>query len=200
MPRKALDDVVLDALMRRVLDPDHLRGLLAGMLDRSEDAEKHRRQKLAVARTARTESQKAIHNLLTLVESGALSPTDGDIVERIASHRQRERTLGVEIDGLERQLHISKRRITEGMIDKFGDSLASALRDGDANFRRRYVSLLIDRVEVSNDMIRLCGSRHAIEHAFIAGDGDAAGAVPIFDRKWCPGKDSNLHDLAVTGT
>jgi hypothetical protein len=44
---------------------------------------------------------------LIIVETGALSPNDSDIVERMASHRQRERARVVEIARLEWQLPIS---------------------------------------------------------------------------------------------
>ena len=68
--RETLDEVVLNALLDRVLDPAHLEQLLAGLFERSEDADRRRRRLLATARATRTETEKAIGNLLRLVENG----------------------------------------------------------------------------------------------------------------------------------
>lgn len=76
MPRKVLDDIVLDAIEKRVLAPDHLTALLSGLLERSDEAEQRRRRALADARAACTEAGKVVANLLKLVEQGALAPDD----------------------------------------------------------------------------------------------------------------------------
>jgi hypothetical protein len=106
IPRKALDDIVLDALEQRVLAPDHLEKLLGGLLEKSDAAEKRRRAQLATARRAHTEAQKA-------------------------------------------------------------------------------VALLIDKVELSRDKIRICGTRAALEHAAQHCKTAGLAVVPIFDWKWC---------------
>lgn len=87
--REKLDEVVLDALLDRVLDPDNLQQLLAGLLERTEEADQRRRRVLADARTTRTEAEKAIGNLLTLVETGTVPADSREMVERIAFQRAR---------------------------------------------------------------------------------------------------------------
>jgi site-specific DNA recombinase len=44
--REALDTIVLDALLERILAPEHLRELLAGLLERSDGADARRRKSL----------------------------------------------------------------------------------------------------------------------------------------------------------
>ena len=90
-----------------------------------------------------------------------------------------------EIDSLERQLNISRKSITPQMIDRFGASLKERLRTGDANFRRAYLALIVDKVEVSDSLIRISGSRSALEHSLIKDGATPSGVVPIFDREWC---------------
>ena len=82
--REVLDEVVLDALLDRVLDPVQLEQLLAGLLERSDDADRRRRRQLATAPTSRTEADKAIGNLLRLVETGTLPADSREVVVRIA--------------------------------------------------------------------------------------------------------------------
>ncbi len=180
------------AIERRLLDPVHLRQLLSGLIERTDAADERRRKALALARQARTEAQKAVSNLLLLVEQGALSPKDPAIVERLAANRARERAAATEVDSLERQLNISRRTITLEMIDAFGVALREKLRGGSPDFRRAYVSLIIDRVTLSGSEIRISGSKAALEHAFVKDEAMPVGAVPIFDREWCRLQDSNL--------
>lgn len=94
------------------------------------------------------------------METGALSPEDGSLVERIASQRGREQALTVEIERTARQLEISRKRITPEIID------ASA-RYGDPNFRRAYVATIVDRVELNNDTVELHGTKQAMEYLLV---------------------------------
>ena len=198
--RETLDAVVLDVVENRLLDPEHLRLLLGALLEKSDEADARRRRALTNARTRATDARTAQMNLVTLVERGGLSPHDSTILERLAANRLIEQTAATEIDSLERQLSISRKTITPQMIDQFGASLRERLRTGDPNFRRAYLDLIVDRVEVSDTLIRISGSRSALEHALIKDETIPAGAVPIFDRGWCPGKDSNLHIVTNTST
>ena len=190
--RETLDEVVLDALIDRVLDPEHLQQLLAGLLERTEEADQRRRRALAVARTTRTEAEKAIGNLLTLVEKGTMPADSREVVERIALQRARQQSATTEIESIERQLTISRKRITPAVIAEFGQVLRAKLVAGDANFRRAYVSLLVEKVTLSPDQIRISGTRSALEHLLISDKPPLAAKVPIFDRDWCRLQDSNL--------
>ena len=183
--RETLDEVVLDALLDRVLDPDHLQQLLAGLLERSDEADGRRRRALAVARTTRTEAEKAIGNLLTLVEKGTMPADSREVVERIAFQRARQQIAATEIDSIERQLAISRKRITPAIIAEFGQMLRAKLVAGDPNFRRSYVVLLVEKVTLSADQISITGTRSALEHMLVSDKPPLAGPVPTFDRDWC---------------
>lgn len=165
MSRDALDGVVLTALEQRVLEPEHLGKLLAGLLDRSEEADARRRKALGVARAGRTEAQKALTKPFILVEKGDWDASEPTMRERLALHRARIVTLDAEIASLQQQLGRARQRITPELIERFGRELAARLRTGNPDFRRAYVALLVDRVTVSNDVIHITGSKSALEHA-----------------------------------
>ena len=187
--RDALDGVVLDALLDRVLDPAHLEQLLSSLLERSEDADRRRRRQLAAARTSRTEAEKAIGGLLRLVENGTMPADSREVVERIAFQRSRQQSATTEIESIERQLSTSRKRITPAVITEFGQMLRAKLIAGDPNFLRSYTALLVERVTLSADEIHITGTRSAIEHLLVSDKPPLSGAVPIFDREWCPEED-----------
>lgn len=96
--RDALDKVALDALLERVLGSDHLAQRLAGLLERSEEADQRRRRQLAAARASRTEAEKTVGNLLRPVETGAMPADSREVVERITFQRRRRETAATEIE------------------------------------------------------------------------------------------------------
>jgi site-specific DNA recombinase len=122
------------------------------------------------------------------------------MAERMAYHRARIVTFDAEITSLKQQLGHAKRRITPALNERFGVELSKRLREVSPDFRRGYVALLVDRVSVSNEVIQIAGSKRALEHALATNEKGTAAAVPIFDRKWCPEEDSNLHALASAST
>ena len=120
-------------------------------------------------------------------------PADSrEVVERIAFQRARQQSAATEIESIERQLTASRRRITPAVVAEFGEILRARLVAGDPNFRRAYVALLVEKVQISADQIRITGTRSALEHLLISDKPPLAGPVPIFDRDWCRLQDSNL--------
>ena len=198
--RDALDEMVLDALMTRVLQPSRLKIILQHLLERSETANQRRRKDLAVARAELTTTGKAVTNLMMAIESGAFRPDEPAFIERMAQHRARKSALEAEIHSLEGQLATARLKVDEKMIAEFGRRLGRALREGDNAFRTAYVRLFVDRVIVFADEIRIEGSKVALERALVSVDDPNVLPVPSLDREWCPGEDSNLHAVSSAAT
>ena len=174
--------------------------LLSHLLDRSEEANKRRRKELALARSELTNVSKAITNLMIMVEREVSLLKQPEFTERMAHNKARKSVLEADVRGLEAQLAKSKVRITKEMIEKFGERMRSALRDGNHQFRSAYVRLFVDQVTVTPDEIVITGSKAALERTLVKVGNPAREPVPIFDRECCPGEDSNLHALASAST
>lgn len=192
IPEKILDDVVLDGLVHRVLQPDRLRALLESVLEKSVDADTRRHNDLNQARKALTKIDTAIGRLLDAIEEGVMSARDPIFAQRIAERRSEKSGLITTIDGLERQLARGAAQITPEAVEKFGALIVEKLKGEDATFRKAYVRLLVEKVEVSGAEIRISGSRGALEAAIMS-RALPRGGVPSFDREWCPWPDSNQH-------
>src|SRR3546814_8755454 len=136
-----LDAIVLDALERRVLQPEHLQELLSDFLDHSDASNEKRRHDLTLLRAEKTNTEGAINRLYELIEQGLASPADSTFAERLTRQRQRLEMLGSDIAVLERQLAKEQRRITPEVVIRFGELLRTSLRQPDPVLRQSYVQI-----------------------------------------------------------
>ncbi|MEQ8311124.1 MAG: recombinase family protein [Sphingopyxis sp.] len=186
-----LDDVLLEALKERILEPPRLRELLAHVVEALDEANERRAHDLQQARAERTRAETAIGKLFELVETDLMSPRDPTVAKRFAEHRTKVASLNDTIESLERQIAKGKRRITPEIIDRFGNMLREKLEADDLVLRKAYVRLIVGKVGLGNDQITICGSKLALEHALVRGDRHPGGVVPSFDREWCPEEELN---------
>ncbi|WP_174279461.1 recombinase family protein [Sphingomonas bacterium] len=188
----ALDAIVLDTLLERVLEPERLKLLLAQVLERSDAADQRRRSDLDRVRREKVTAETRLGRLYGLIEEGLASARDSLFAERLAEHRNAIARLGASERSLSGQLAAGKRRIDEATVERFGTMLRDRLTIGDAALRRNYVRLFVSDITVSNAEITIAGTRAALEAAVSHGERPGTPTVPSFDREWCRLQDSNL--------
>ncbi|WP_082472886.1 recombinase family protein [Sphingomonas sp. Leaf357] len=188
----ALDSIVLDGLLDRVLQPDRLKVLLADVLDRSDDAEKRRKDDLDRVRRERIAAEARLRRLLELVEEGLMSPRDPIFGDKLAEGRSSITALTETERSLQTQLGACTRVIDDASVERFGAMLRAEILGENAELRRSYVRMLIGDVSVNDNEIVIAGSTAALEAAATSGSLTGATAVRGFDRKWCRLQDSNL--------
>jgi DNA invertase Pin-like site-specific DNA recombinase len=181
----ALDRFVLDGLLERVLEPSRLKLLLAGVLDRSDDADQRRREDLDRIRRERVAAEARLRRLLELVEEGLMSPRDNVFAEKLADGRASIARLSETERSLEGQLGSGAHRVDDAAVERFGRMLRDQLISRNSDLRRAYVRLLVSSVTVNDNEIVIAGSKAALETAASRGEATAAAAVPSFDREWC---------------
>lgn len=93
-----VDDAVLTALEKRLLNPARLEKLLAQLLERSAGADVRRKRDIATLRNERTAAETAIQRLFESIEAGLVDPKDKDLKKCLASHQTRRAALSQEID------------------------------------------------------------------------------------------------------
>ena len=196
----ALDRIVLDGLFRRVLEPSRLKLLLADVLDRSDDAEKRRKDDLDRVRRERIAAETRLRRLLELVEEGLMSPRDPIFGEKLADGRGSIAALVKTERSLENQLGKGARIINDAAVERFSAMLREEIMGENPELRRSYVRLLVGNVSVNDNQIIVAGSTTLLEAAAVNGSMSGTTAVRGFDREWCPEEDSNLHVLANAST
>lgn len=188
----ALDNIVLDGLLGRVLQPERLKVLLAEVLDRSDDAEKRRKDDLDRVRRERIAAEGRLRRLLELVEEGLMSPRDPIFGDKLAEVRASITALTETERSLQTQLGTGNRLVDEAAVERFGAMLRAEILGENAELRRSYVRMLVGDVSVDDNEIVIAGCTAVLEAAATKGDMTGATAVRGFDRKWCRLQDSNL--------
>jgi hypothetical protein len=75
-----LDAAVLSALEKKIVAPERLPALLSAFLTKSDASDARRREKLALLRSAKTNSSGALNRLYELVEQGIASPQSATLL------------------------------------------------------------------------------------------------------------------------
>ena len=65
-------------------------------------------------------------------------------------------------------------------------TLREQLKNGDVQFRKAYLNLFIDRIEVDDVEVRICGPKAALAKAASGSLRKPSDAVPRFVREWRP--------------
>ena len=89
------------------------------------------------------------------------------------------------------ELVLPLKRLSNGQIERMAEAIRDTLKSGPTAFRKAYLKLLIDRIEVSPSEIRITGSKAALAAAMQARD-CSPNEVRFFDREWRTREDSNL--------
>lgn len=182
----AFDAIVLEGLLGRVLEPSRLKFLLADVLDRSDDAEKRRKEDWERVRRERVAAETRLRRLLELVAEWRMSPQDLILAEKRADGGASIASLSETERGLVGQLGARECVIDDAAVEKFGKMLRAEIMAENSQMRRAYVRMLVGHVSVNDNEIVIAGSKAALAVAVTGGGAAAAAAVPSFDREWCP--------------
>ena len=198
--QERLDGVVLGALETQIFEPERLRLLLGEMLEASAEADERRARDLTQARLLKTQSETRLRNLYEALADGQASLKEPVFANMLAEANGRIASLTATVESLERQIGKTAKNVTPEMVDAFAGLVRERLRGEDPALRKAYVALFVSEVAIDEEAIRISGSTRMLERAVGKTEPAIMGMVPIFDRKWCPEEDSNLHALASAST
>lgn len=192
---EALDGIVLDGLLHRVLEPSRLELLLSNVLDRSGEAQSRRKEDLARVRRERIAAEARLGRLLDLAAEGLMRPRDPVFAGKLAEGRTSIGALAKTERSLSAQLGSAANVIDDAAVERFGQMLRTQIMDANSDLRRAYVRMMVGHVSVNDNEIVIAGSKAALEAAATSGS-TAAKAVPSFDRDWCAYR-TLVHSLRV---
>jgi len=114
-------------------------------------------------------------------------------VDRVAQIKLQRQETEEHIALLEREINAQGYELTPGRPAAFGNVLRDRLASGDIQFRKAYLNLFVDRIEVDDAEIRFCGPKSALAKAASGALPKPSDGVPGYVREWRPRGDSNTR-------
>lgn len=190
VPMDELDTIVMDSLSRRLLAPERVTELLSGLIERAANGQDHRKDQLEELAREQRDIEGRINRLYEAIETGAI--TDGEMLKgRLEALNQRRDEVLRLIGMTRRQMEAPANVITPRTIQAFTTTMQDKLAHGPIAFRKAYLRLFVDRVEVDDGEVRISGSKAALAKGLENLETLSAGTVPTFVQDWRPLRDSN---------
>jgi site-specific DNA recombinase len=168
--------------------------LLAGLIERHDSQAAKLDQRLAELRRVAADADAKLTRLYAAIEEGVVDATDPNLKGRLAELRRVRDAASEDVKRAETRNEPARAVLTPDLVKRFGAEARKKLRDREGGFRRHYVQAVVQRVEVADDEIRICGSPERLLQA-ISGPvvGSDSAGVRGFEPRWLPGQDSNLR-------
>jgi len=183
IPMEKLDTLVLDHLEGQLFKQDRIAAILEKLVRRNSlksdeyhTEEKELRKELRI-------SEEKIDRLYDALSEGVVENTDG-FKRNLSKLEQRK-------DELIRLVSVRKRRrdvptniLTQKNLDRFTKVAKARLRSTDSAFRKQYLRLFVDQVEVQDDQILISGPKLALANAIAQTTKPDTGGVPSSVTEW----------------
>lgn len=192
IPMDRLDDTVTVEVVRRVLQPDRLTGMLQAFVETSASRDAEARERLSRMRQQHKEAEAGVSRLLQLLEQGVMDAGDASLRERLVALRFQRDELGRDIAEMNRRLGAAEPLLREEKVEKAAALLKEKLEAGPVEFRRSYARLIMNEVAVTDREIRISGSKEALARYTGQAENSDSPKVLSFIREWRTRQDSNL--------
>ena len=190
VPMEKLDDLVVDHLENRLLQPERLETVLTAVLDRREERAERRREHIAELNKRATESDLRLKRLYDAIEAGVADLEDPALKDRIGGLKAIRDQARADAERAQAMLlNSGQQAVTPQMLRKFAKAARQRIRLEGGGYRRDHLRALAQRVEVDTGAVRIMGSKSRLLQALVANGG--VNAVPIQGLKWRTGWDSN---------
>jgi len=188
-----LDGMVLGHLSEKLFAPERLQELLDGYIAHAQEGHGRMREKLRQARDARGNAEAVIARLLALVEKGTMEPDAPELRERLVALRLQKAELDRDISRLQESLRTGQAELSSEVLKTLSLEMRRRLADGPPELRQAYMRLILERVTVDHDVVRLEGSPAILEKLANRGPSKSTPEVLSFVQEWRPREDSNLR-------
>ena len=191
IPMDRLDNIVVDEVLARVVEPTRLHALLSAYLQTANERVDRNKKELAKLKHAHSDAQAGLSNLLSLVEKGLMEAGDPVLKERLLGLKLQRDELATEIAHVQQRIVSGEPEITPEKLAHFAALLRDKLTKGDPNFRKAYARLVMREVSVKDREIRISGSKAILARAASQALGKRSPEVLSFVREWRPLGESN---------
>lgn len=190
IPEAKLNDIVTDAVAERVLAPERLKPLLSETLQHSKANNQSVLSDLKTLRREVRDIETKIERLFDALTDGLVSDSAAFKAQLAKLQNRKDEVIRL-ISMKDRALGMPAARLSNQQIEQFSTGLCALIQNGPAAFQKEYLGMVLSRVDVSGDEIRISGSKAVLAAAATAKKTGEPG-VPSFVPEWCTRQDSNL--------
>jgi site-specific DNA recombinase len=196
-PMEKLDVIVVGEVARQVLDPDRLTPMLDAYVQSATAKADGAKAQLAKLRHDHTAAVGGIARLLELVEKGLMEAQDPVMRERLVGLKLQRDQIAKEIGELQNRMASAMPLITPEKVGRVGKLLRDKLYEGPPEFRQAYARLLMDEVRVTDEEIRISGSKSILAKCAADGVAEPAPKVLSFVQEWRARQDETGHRYVI---
>ena len=189
MPMKKLDDMVLQNVKDRLLQPERLTTILQALVERRSRQDEAVAARIDKLDAEASQIKEKLARLYRAIEEGVID-LDADLKERIQALKSQRDIAQSSLDRITPQA-TTPSGITTDRIDAFSKMMRDKLDLGDTQARKAYLRAMISMVEVDDGKVRIVGEKATLA-SVIAGRQSNFKNVRGFVREWRARKDSNL--------
>ncbi len=186
-----LDALVIDHLIVRLLQPERLAVILDRLIDDTRALAEQRRLRLAELKQRAQEAEAKLARLYAAIETGIADPSDRTLRDRIIELQQHRDQAQAAVTAVTQTASQVTSGLTPAKLEAFAAAMRAKLAAGENGFRKAYLRVFTERVEVDDHEVRIIGSKTALLRAVTASSGQKPGPVLSFVRRWRPHGDSN---------
>jgi site-specific DNA recombinase len=192
IPMDFLDGLVLDHLERRLLTKERMTELLGRLLKRRDASLGDVRAKRQKALARATDAETKLGRLYAAIENGVADAADLTLRERIEENKRERDAARSEAERLLGIQNQPRGEYDPATYERFASTMREHLRNPEIGFRRAYLRLFTDRIEVDKEEVRIFGRTDKLLKTASAGSSGTGGtSVPSFVPEWRPHGDSN---------
>ena len=197
IPMDKLDLAITNSLADKVCQPERLHQLFTEVSLLERKASTGIERELLRVEGELAEAKQRLHRLLASIENGLLDANDPDLGVRLKAVK------------LDRNIAIEAKSRIEGRMKKvadvspaklvaFGSFMREAIRYGDVPFRKAYLRMLVDWIDVEKGSARIRVKKSTLRKRVDDMDCET-GKVPIRIQDWRTQHDSNVRPLPSEG-
>ncbi|MAU41080.1 MAG: recombinase family protein [Kordiimonas sp.] len=187
VPEQNLDQLVSEQVAHRVLAPSRLKGLVGAVLDNHTQTKSKLHTEAKELRRQLRDVDRKLDRLFDAVSEGVV--TDSSAFRRSQNKLEAEREELMRLIAIkDRRLQVGLKRISTRQLELFGKKLQKMLLSGPFAFRKEYLHLLVDQIEVGKEQVTIKGSKAALAASMQSVKmGDEK--VPNYIREWRTSKE-----------
>ncbi len=195
IPMDKLDNLIVDHIEDRLLQPSRLETILASIIDRRQERTERRREHLAELNRRITETDQRLNRLYDAIENGVADLDDSALKERITGLKAIREQAKADAERVQAALdNAGNQAVSPDMLTAFARTARERLRLGNGGYRRDHLRALAQRVEVADKEVRIMGSKSELLRTLVAASSGQTAAFGVHSSvlKWRTRKDSNL--------